>query len=112
MYEGQSGAPWWIRVDAVTAERYLVAIQSGYINTALPTAVIGPRLAGYGGAVHARACTAGRCKQTTEGTCGTAEQLHRILFWSELHGHVIRISCRPDWCRAVHFKARALLTAT
>lgn len=59
VYEGQSGAPWWMRVDAVTPERYLVAIQSGYINTALPTAVIGPRLAGYGGAPHARGCTAG-----------------------------------------------------
>ena len=59
MYEGQSGAPWWIRVDAVAVARYLVAIQSGFINTALPTAVIGPRLAGYGGALRARACSAG-----------------------------------------------------
>ncbi|KAK9825448.1 hypothetical protein WJX81_001338 [Elliptochloris bilobata] len=49
VYEGQSGAPWWVRLDAVTAERYLVAIQSGYVNTALPSIVIGPRLAGYGG---------------------------------------------------------------
>lgn len=53
MYEGQSGAPWWIRLDAVTTERYLVAIQSGYIDTALPAAIIGPRLRGYGGALPA-----------------------------------------------------------
>ena len=49
VYEGQSGAPWWIRLDAVTTDRYLVAIQSGYVNTALPAIVVGPRLAGYGG---------------------------------------------------------------
>ena len=77
MYEGQSGAPWWIRVDAVAVERYQVAIQSGFINTALPTAVIGPRLAGYGGALRARACSAGSCKPTA---CQTAEQLHRNLY--------------------------------
>ncbi len=55
VYEGQSGAPWWVRLDAVTPQRYLVAIQSGYVNTALPAVVIGPRLSGYGGARSAPA---------------------------------------------------------
>jgi hypothetical protein len=58
VYEGQSGAPWWVRLDAVTTERYQVAIQSGYVNTTLPAIVIGPRLAGYGGA---------RCREAGPG---------------------------------------------
>lgn len=59
MYEGQSGAPWWIRLDAVTTDRYLVAIQSGYVNTALPAIVVGPRLAGYGGGAPPKGLTRG-----------------------------------------------------
>ena len=85
MYEGQSGAPWWIRVDAVTTDRYLVAIQSGYINTALPTAVIGPRLAGYGGALRARACTA-RSRKQTAGCAGGSESSFIDYLWSTKQG--------------------------
>ena len=108
MYEGQSGAPWWIRVDAVTVERYLVAIQSGYVNTALPSIVIGPRLAGYGGASCALACTA---HMSVTQQSAVASLHSSFTIWSTLSCTAIyyTCSCWPNCCHEMLVKQRAQL---